>query len=337
MIINKNIKNAPQRWGAFFVLVMIVLALDVMPAAAQSNDVSNRLNRLENEIDTLNRAVYRGETPPAPAPRAMNAGNAGAGTIVNGEVRLQQLEQDIRTLTGKVEEQGFAQDQLRRQVTRLEQTLADLTNAQSVSAPRADGGVNTNSAVNSNTSQFATPQAMRDAPANLSDNSLERFETSVAGTSVIEAAPIEAPTPNTDSSNTSTLGGGTGDATAQYEQAFAALKADDFDAAQRGFDAFLANHAGHSLESNAKYWLGETYYVRGDFETAARVFAEGYRAFPISQKAPDNLLKLGLSLAGMGKTPDACIALAQLPVKHKDAAGNVLKRGVSERKRLGCE
>ena len=288
----------------------------VQPVLAQSNDVLNRINRLENELDTLNRAVYRGETPPAATsyvPPVYNAG-ASSGSIQNGEVRLQELETQIRDLTGKVEEQRYEQDQLMRKIERLEQQLQEKTVVPV--QPQA------------NTSQFATPQAAVKAATPgmsvLAQDKPSGMNIATPKSSAVEGANQIA-------------GGGAPEPTLQYEQAFADLKNERYDAAQKGFDVFLANYKDHSLASNAKYWLGETYYVRGKFDQAARVFAEGYRTYPESTKAPDNLLKLGMSLAGMGKTEDACIALGQLPKKHPDGAGPVLRRGDQERERLKCK
>ena len=60
-LISENIKLAktPILMGVF----AASLALS-FPVQAQS-DVSNRLNRIEREIDTLSRTIYKGETPPA--------------------------------------------------------------------------------------------------------------------------------------------------------------------------------------------------------------------------------------------------------------------------------
>ena len=65
------------------------------------------------------------------------------------------------------------------------------------------------------------------------------------------------------------------------------------------------------LAGNAQYWMGETYYVRGRYQDAAVTFAEGYQKYPTNSKAPDNLLKLGMSLGQLGKKADACVAFAQ--------------------------
>lgn len=297
--------------------IVFVLSVSAVGSAfAQSNDVLNRINRLENELDTLNRAVYRGEKPPAATsyvPPVYN-GSAGTGTIQNGEVRLQELERQIRDLTGRVEEQHYEQDQLKRKIERLEQKIQE----QPVDTEQPQA----------NASQLLSPQAA--------------VKTTNPGMSVLTpnkptGMNIATPKP-ADNAAANQLGGGSApEPTLQYEQAFADLKNERYDAAQKGFDVFLANYKDHSLASNAKYWLGETYYVRGQFEQAARIFAEGYRSYPESSKAPDNLLKLGMSLAGMGKTDDACIALGQLPKKHANGAGPVLRRGEQERERLNCK
>lgn len=293
-------------------IAAVVLIGAVAPAFAQSNDVLNRINRLENELDTLNRAVYRGERPPAATSYVPPVHASGAGNIQNGEVRLQELETQLRDLTGRMEEQRYEQDQLKRKIERLEEKLN--SKASVSEQPQA------------NTSQFATPQAaVRAATPGMSV-----FAPSKPG-------GMNIATPKSVDGANQIAGGSAPEPTLQYEQAFADLKSERYDSAQKGFEAFLETYKDHSLASNAKYWLGETYYVQGNFDTAARIFAEGYRAYPKSTKAPDNLLKLGMSLAGMGKKDDACIALAQLPNKHADGSGAVLRRGEQERERLNCQ
>ena len=57
----------------------------------------------------------------------------------------------------------------------------------------------------------------------------------------------------------------------------------------------------HKLAGNAQYWLGETHYVRRDYKAAATAFLNGYTTFENSPKAPDSLLKLGMTLVVMGE------------------------------------
>ena len=121
-----------------------------------------------------------------------------------------------------------------------------------------------------------------------------------------------------------------------YESAFSYLKSGDYDSSEQYFSQFVDTYPDHALAGNAQYWLGESHYVRGDFEKAARIFAAGYRKYPKGPKAPDNLLKLGLSLANTGNTEDACIALRQLESEYDSGVGPVLRRAQQEISRLKC-
>lgn len=127
-----------------------------------------------------------------------------------------------------------------------------------------------------------------------------------------------------------------GNATAIYEDAFATLRGGDYDTAEQKFLSFLAKHPDHSLSDNARYWLAETYYVRNEYERSAQGFAQAYQKNPQGSKAADNLLKLGLSLDGLGKTDEACIALNQLLTDFSDGPRSVITRAEQEKNRLGC-
>jgi len=123
---------------------------------------------------------------------------------------------------------------------------------------------------------------------------------------------------------------------AQYEHAFKLLRERDYAKAEKAMKAFVDAHPKHKLAGNAKYWLGETYYVRGEYNQAAVVFAEGFRSYPDSRKAPDNLLKLGITLAKIDKVDKACRLFSELQKRFPDAAQNIRHRAERERERLGC-
>lgn len=226
-----------------------------------------------------------------------STGNVSAQT----EVRLQQMETQIRDLTGKIEQQNYTIGQLEKQIKKLKESEA----VQSEVVPRG-------------ASQIAVPEkdplmAQQKNPLNLDFKALDPKGMQTA------------------------IPGGSTDATGQYEQAFAHLKSQNYDVAQKGFETFLESNSDHVLAANAKYWLGETFYVRGEYKKAAKTFAEGFQAFPNSAKSPDILLKLGMSLAGMGKKGDACVALSQLPVKFPTGSDPILERGLQEMDKLSCE
>ena len=127
-----------------------------------------------------------------------------------------------------------------------------------------------------------------------------------------------------------------GDSTTAYENALTLLKQKDYAGAEKAFNDFIKSNEGNSLIPNARYWLGETYFAQKKYDGAARVFAEGYQGSPKGPKAADNLLKLGLSLAAMNNTADACVALQQIAKDFPSGASSVRTRADQEIKRLKC-
>lgn len=122
----------------------------------------------------------------------------------------------------------------------------------------------------------------------------------------------------------------------QYDYAFGILRQADYARAEKALSLFLEANPENELAGNAQYWLGETYYVRGDFEQAAVEFLSGYQTYPTSSKGPDNLLKLGLSMARLGQTDGACTALSRLATEYPSANDTIRRRAQTERARLQC-
>ena len=122
----------------------------------------------------------------------------------------------------------------------------------------------------------------------------------------------------------------------KYETAYGLLLQQNYGGAQAAFADFVAKHPRHALAGNAQYWLGETYYVRGQYKSAAGAFLTGYRKFSASAKAPDSLLKLAMSLDRLGQRGAACSSLGELTTKFPSAAAHVKRRASQERRRLRC-
>jgi len=291
-------------------------------AQAQNRDADARMERIENEIQTLSRAIFKGETPPP----GFGTGGDDA-TQANMLVRLDQIENDLRTITGKLEEQEY---QLGRLKT-LEDRLMMLENRGA--APAVTGTAIQPYAgqpyTRPNTGSPTTTRIVTQTDAPIpEDNGFNMSDPNAAAT--VESVP-------TGQLGQMGLAGTQDPATVEYEAAYALLRNQDYANAEIAFDNFIKANPGNTLVPNAMYWLGETHYVRGDFQKAAFVFAESYQKYPKNAKAPDNLLKLGMALAGMGKTQDACVALGQLKKEYPAGSVPVLTRGEQERERLGCK
>ncbi|MCC6913684.1 MAG: tol-pal system protein YbgF [Rhodospirillaceae bacterium] len=123
----------------------------------------------------------------------------------------------------------------------------------------------------------------------------------------------------------------------QYDFAFDLLRRNDFARAEVAFRDFLKRHPKDPLAGNAQYWLGETHYVRGDYQQAAVEFMAGYQNYPKTNKGPDNLLKLAMSMSNLGQTQGACTALGRLAKDYPKAPDEVAKPAAAERAKLKCK
>ena len=122
----------------------------------------------------------------------------------------------------------------------------------------------------------------------------------------------------------------------RYKYARGFLIRRDYAGAEKALKAFVDTYPGNELSGNAHYWLGETFYVREDFASAARTFAEGFQRYPKNKKAPDNLLKLGMSLAALKRVEDACITLDKLIKEYPNSPSSIQQRTKTERLKLKC-
>jgi tol-pal system protein YbgF len=279
------------------------------PAAAQADvNLQSRLNRLENDIQTLNRQVFRG----GPVPQGGSGTSSGGipnSLAADFEIRLSRLEGELQTLTGKYEETVFGISQARE---RLDKLSSDLEYRLS----EIEGKLN--AAPVPTESQSAAPPAKG------------KGETAAATPPKAQAQPAQ------QQQATAAAKLPAGNAQEQYDYAFGLLRAADYANAEVALSTFIKSHPDNSLTSNAHYWLGETYYVRGKYSDAAAAFAEGYQKFPKSSKAADNLLKLGMSLGQLNQKKEACLSFAELGKNFPDASAAIKRRADQERGKLNC-
>lgn len=129
---------------------------------------------------------------------------------------------------------------------------------------------------------------------------------------------------------------GNDDAKSIYETAYGYLLQQDYTSAESAFGDFVSRFPKDKLASNAQYWLGETYFVRGQYKSAAGAFLKGYETYRSGSKAPDSLLKLAMSLEKLGQKDAACSSLSELTVRFPQAPPHVKRKAQSERGRFGC-
>lgn len=248
------------------------------------------------------------------------------------EVRLGELEQELRATTGRIEEMNF---RLRQLDERLDKLVADVDyrltrqgNASGAAAGAAPAG--SRAAAPPSASPAEPGAAGSGAPMVLGRMPKAELESRTGDQNTSE---------NPTSTEQATVTGGVlpeGTPREQYAYGFALMRKANYQEAEAAFKEFLADNPDDPLADNARYWLGETYYVRGDYPQAAETFLEGYQGNKTGPKAPDTLLKLGMSLAALGKSKEACATYDELKRTLPDAPAAIKGKADKERQRLGC-
>ena len=152
----------------------------------------------------------------------------------------------------------------------------------------------------------------------------------------LEQTPKEQPKTDSSIKNVVVTQVNPADAQKDYDAAYSLLKKGEYVQAEESLKKFLENYPSDKLSGNAQYWLGETYYVRGLYEQAAVTFAQGVQKYKASSKGADSLLKLGMSLARLNKTKEACTAFKNLNKEFPNASASLKARAQNEMEKLSC-
>lgn len=289
----------------------------------------------------------------------------------DSSVRIGQLEERIRTLTGQIEQLSFQlremQDQMRRMQEdneyRFQQLEGGTPGKRSDLTPRGvpgstapgleadgtprggtlslpSGGVATIPADGSGDGTWSQSGGYEeenaqsglpsDGPINLGD--LARGLETLPGT-----GQDIAPDPGLATDDDAIAGIiGSGDPRNDYDQAYSLAVNGDYAGAERGFRNFIESYPDSDLTANAQYWLGESLLAQQDYRGAADAFLKTYTDHPGNAKSPDSLLKLGVSLRGLGEADAACATFSELLNKFPNAAPAVLSQARDERLRAQC-
>jgi tol-pal system protein YbgF len=311
----------------------MLVAVDAFAQAGSNPEIQSllsRIERLQRDMNTLQRQVYRGNVPPpsAEAPAAAMGSGSEPNLAAAMQVRLDEIETQMRVFTGRLEEANHAISELTKKVETLASDI-DLR----LKTLEGRGGAPTAVGPGGAAPPGGTPPAANPTPVpggppgNLGTLTPQDLNA---------RPPSGAPAPGGSPATQSASALPAGSVQEQYSYATAFLSKSDWTGAEKALSAFIAAHPKDPLAGNAQYWLGESHYVRGDFNSAAHAFAKGYKDYPKSAKGPDNLLKLGLSLANLKKTDSACTTFGRMAKDFPDASAAVKSRVAAERKKLRC-
>ena len=110
----------------------------------------------------------------------------------------------------------------------------------------------------------------------------------------------------------------------------------DYSTAERAFREFVITNSEHKLAGNAQYWYAETFRIRQLYTDAATAYLEGYQKYPKGEKAPINLLKLGVSMVQIGEKEQGCKMIEGVEKQYPKANQSVLQKAKYESKKFEC-
>ena len=282
--------------------------------------IADQIQVLTKDLKTIEKAVYQKADIIASNSSSMQSSGLNEDILTKHLLKLNDIENQFRELTNKFEEVNFKLDKLSTRVTKIQSDtqlrFSDIENSDSKIEKRK-----------TNLPGTAKPQDFGANPgysvANLPEKqeikSIETTQTVIAE----EFEKKESLLPNKPPED-------------QYEFAVSFMKIGDYETAEFALKEFIDKNKAHSLAGNAQYWYGETFRIRQLYSDAATAYLDGYQNYPKSKKAPDNLLKLGITMVQLGEKDQGCKMISGLKKEYPKASKSVLQKAQYEQKKFKC-
>ena len=312
-----------------FILIKFFLIFTVIGTSSfadSHNNIYEVLESLQKDLKTLEKAVYsdslNGNSNNTSS--SNNLDQNSEDVLTRHLLKLTEIENQFQELTNKFEEINFKLDKLSN---RLSKVQAD----NQLRFQELESG----NITSSNENKELTLLSGSSQPQDLGSISYKDTETKSltqqtqsiesTGTIITETFQLEEkllPDENPDK---------------QYEFAISFLKVGDYNTAERAFREFVDTNPEHKLAGNAQYWYAETFRIRQLYTDAASAYLEGYQKYPKSDKAPINLLKLGVSLVQIGEKDQGCLMIVGVKKEYPEANQSILQKAKYEEKKFECK
>lgn len=280
-----------------------------------ANQLLSRIEGLEKDLRDLQREYYQNSGNVLATAQSSDDGSVNESTAARMSIRLNELENALRTLRGLVEESNHRSLQVASRFDRMSQDVE-----YRLGALEQEAGLSAFSSTPSGNppSQTAAQPNITAAPT-VGDVELSTPAPLPSGT--LGTVPVAS----------------LGDTPEQkFKTAHDLLFRGDYQGGEVAFRAFLDQHPDDPLAGKAQFWLGESYYARRNYRDAAQTYLAGIKQYPRSEKAPDSLLKLGLSLINLGDVKDGCGVLSSIRDEYPKASRIILDTAKRERNKASC-
>ena len=283
--------------------------------------ISDQIQVITKDLKTLEKAVYQKSDVSSQNLILKKTDGLNEDILTKHLLKLNEIEDQFRELTNKFEEVNFKLDKLSTRVTKIQSDtqlrFSDLENNESevMQTKKSLPGTSKPQDFGANPGYQTT-----NLPSKQSINSVESAQTVITE----EPEKKESLLPDKPPAE-------------QYEFAVSFMKIGDYETAEFALKEFIEKNKDHDLAGSAQYWYGETFRIRQLYSDAATAYLDGYQNYPKSKKAPDNLLKLGITMVQLGEKDQGCKMISGLKKEYPKASKSVLQKAQYEQKKFKCK
>lgn len=293
----------------FFIFIFLLLFINNSFAEDSLLTLKQKLDRLQRDVNDLSKSVFSANK---------NTNYDQSSNLTAIDIRIYDLEKDIKNLNMNFEELIFQIDNLSELYNELSKTLESKLH---------------NHISNIDIDQEVQDQqdTTSDEITEIKDENLEIKDENILGTLVINSENLS----DKKNLNDNKVLDQKLSPEEEYQLAFDLLRSQKFDEAKLALKKFINNNSSNKLSGSAHYWLGEIYLLNKEYRQAALVFAEGYQKYPNSVKSPDILYKLAESLLKIKKKQDACSTFKKFTTEH--SKHKLFQKSQAKIIELGCD
>ena len=313
----------------FIKLIFFVNSLIFQISYADNHNIYETLESIQKDIKTLEKAIYSGSVEINNNSNSLSLDNNSEDVLTRHLLKLSEIENQFQDLTNRFEEINFKLDKLSNRLSKVQADnqvrFQDIEN----SLISEDGVDKITKKMNSNNELpgSSEPQDLgsisyKDNTTNETTQQIQSVETTASiVTETFQAEEKILPEVNPNK---------------QYEFATSFLKVGDYPTAERAFREFVISNPNHELAGNAQYWYAETFRIRQLYTDAASAYLEGYQKYPKGEKAPINLLKLGVSMIQIGEKDQGCKMINGVEKQYPKANQSVIQKAKYESQKFEC-
>ncbi|MDA8706338.1 tol-pal system protein YbgF [Candidatus Pelagibacter bacterium] len=318
-------------------IILILFYLSFLQNSFSDNhNIYETLEIIKNDLKTLERAVYSGSIEVKTSSNEQSnieLDSNSEDVLTRHLLKLSEVEDQFRQLTNKFEEINFKLDKLSNRLSKIQ--ADNQIRFQDIESAISSGEITTQLSSKPKTDTKSEILPGSSQPQDLGSISYKDTETSETSQQIQSVDTTATVLTETFQAEEKILPQDLSPKK-QYEFATSFLKVGDYSTAERAFREFVLDNSEHELAGSAQYWYAETFRIRQLYTDAASAYLEGYQKYPKGNKAPINLLKLGVSMVQIGEKDQGCKMINGVELQYPKANQSVIQKAKYESKKFEC-